>query len=758
MSFFAELKRRNVFRVGIAYAVTAWLLIQVSDILLDSIGAPSWVLQTLFVVLAVGFVIALFFAWAFELTPDGVKREKEVDRSQSITPQTGKKLNNAILVLMALAIGYLLFDKFSGPTQPGAQPGSDPFSQQAVSQSTQSEEKRALTPDEAIAQASVTHHSIAVLPFVNMSEDASNEYFSDGLTEEVLNILAKIKEMRVAGRTSSFAFKGKDDDLRTIGEKLNVQSILEGSVRKDEARNRVRITAQLVNVEDGYHLWSETYDRDLDDIFAIQEEIARKVADALKVTLLGEDEARIAAQAVTDLSAYDLYLRGLQQLNVHSFAALNEARTAFTRAVELDPNYQPARLKLARAWLDLAITGAISNAEAIATSQPILVSILEQDPANAEAHVLMARLMAASQEHNNSEQELKLALDSDPRNVEALRETGRYIFLGRDVKKGLEYVEEAGRIDPYSVDVLWDLMAFYAFTGQPELSLPYAQRTAEIQPENPNRYWGPGMGYMLSGQLATAMDYQAKAAALDTLDPELPAGIATTWIDLGDPEQAEKWAKLADELGADQPSPIATRVQLYQYREQHGLAADMAKRALDRNLDNRAGTNNVFRRTYIANLVRQGNIQAGIDFYLTQFPGAFATPLDVDMDSFRQSEQLLEIALLLQMGDPASAKADELINAAEQKMQLVDERFIPWARALDRASIAAARHDKQAALVQLERAFDLGLRARWRNHLMSTIAFNSLHDEPEFKQLIARFEADMDQQRERAYKIPGVLR
>ncbi len=261
------------------------------------------------------------------------------------------------------------------------------------------------------AEALDETHSIAVLPFVNMSEDSSNEYFSDGLTEEVLNILAKIKEMRVAGRTSSFAFKGKDDDLRTIGEKLNVQSILEGSVRKDEARNRVRITAQLVNVEDGYHLWSETYDRDLDDIFAIQEEIARKVADALKVTLLGEDEARIAAQAVTDLSAYDLYLRGLQQVNTHSFASLNEAVVTFGQAIEQDPDYLPAKLKLAQAWLDLAFTGAVSRAEAVENAQPMLASILETDTSNAEAHVLMARVMWATLDDVNREKELKLALD-----------------------------------------------------------------------------------------------------------------------------------------------------------------------------------------------------------------------------------------------------------------------------------------------------------------------------------------------------------
>jgi len=592
-----------------------------------------------------------------------------------------------------------------------------------------------------------------------MSEDSSNEYFSDGLTEELLNILAKIKEMRVAGRTSSFAFKGKNEDLRTIGEKLNVESILEGSVRKDDQRNRVRITAQLINVEDGYHLWSETYDRDLDDIFAIQEEIARKVANALKVTLLGEDEARITAQTVTDMSAYDLYLRGLQQLNTFSFAGLNEARATFTQAAEQDANYLPARLKLAQSWLDLAFTGAVTRAEAIEASQPIVTSILEKDPENSDAHVLMARIMDFKRDDASQEAELRQALDSDPRNVMALRAMGRYLFFfSENVDKGLEYIQEAERIDPYSVDVLWDLMAFYAFTGQPELTLPYAQRTAEIQPDNPNRYWGPGMGYLVSGQLATSLDYQVKAVEIDPNDHELPAGIAAVWINLGDPEQAENWAKLADQMGADQPSPIIARIQLYQYREQHGLAADMAKRALDRKLDNRMGSNGVLRRTYVSNLVRQGDIQQAIDFYADQYPGAFSTPLDLGKSSNRRNEELLEIAQLLLMQDPSSARAAELIDVAEKVMLSIDERFIPWQRAMDRAAIAAINDDQQLALEQLQRAYELGMRSRWRNLLLSNIVFNSLHEKPEFKRLVAMLEEDMQRQREEAYQIPGVLR
>jgi TolB-like protein len=273
MSFFNELKRRNVIRVAAAYIIVGWLIMQAGDTLAPALHLPEWVNSLLVFFLLLGFPLALFFAWAFEMTPDGIKKEKEVDRSQSITQVTGQKLNYTIITLLIAALAYFAYDKFL------VQPTSKTESTIVV--------------EETAKPIEVTEQSIAVLPFVDMSATGDNEYFSDGLTEELLNILAKIKELRVAGRTSSFAFKGKDEDLRSIGEKLNVISILEGSVRKDDKRNRVRITAQLINVEDGYHLWSESYDRQLDDIFAIQDEIAHEVAKALRITLLGEDEARL---------------------------------------------------------------------------------------------------------------------------------------------------------------------------------------------------------------------------------------------------------------------------------------------------------------------------------------------------------------------------------------------------------------------------------------------------------------------------------
>ncbi len=252
MQLFKELQRRNVFRVAIGYIVSSWLLAQVADLVLENIGAPDWVMQTILLILALGFPVVVFFSWAYEVTPDGIKRETEADSSQSITHVTGRKLDRAITAMLIVALGYFAYDKFVLSAAREAA---------LVEATSQAVTEQAPVEPEVVTN---TEKSIAVLPFVNMSSDPEQEYFSDGLSEEILNLLAKIGDLKVIGRTSSFVFKGKNEDLREIGKALGVTTVLEGSVRK--SGDRVRITAQLINVSDGSHLWSDTYDRTMTDI------------------------------------------------------------------------------------------------------------------------------------------------------------------------------------------------------------------------------------------------------------------------------------------------------------------------------------------------------------------------------------------------------------------------------------------------------------------------------------------------------------
>jgi TolB-like protein len=277
MSFFDELKRRNVVRVAIVYVITAWLVLQMADVVLNNIEAPGWVFQVIMLVLGLSLPIVLVFAWAFEMTPEGLKRERDVDRGQSITHHTSRKLDFAIIAVLVLALGYFAYDKFV--LQPT---GGDAPSAAGDDTAKRDEPTAAGAPQQANVQGPA-EKSIAVIPFVNLSSDPEQEYFSDGISEELLNVLAQLPGLRVAARTSSFQFKGKSLDISQIADTLNVAHILEGSVRK--SGTKLRITAQLIKADDGFHIWSKTYDREMTDIFTIQDEIAGAISEALKVQL-----------------------------------------------------------------------------------------------------------------------------------------------------------------------------------------------------------------------------------------------------------------------------------------------------------------------------------------------------------------------------------------------------------------------------------------------------------------------------------------
>ena len=316
MSFFAELKRRNVFKVGVAYAIVAWLIAQIIAVIHTPLHLPDWFDTVVIVLLGIGFPLALLLAWAFELTPEGVKRTEKLDGNTSAAPAAaGHKLEYFIIGALVLALGYFIWDRqYNGAeTQPAAN-----------------------TP------------SVAVLPFQDFSPKHDQEYFTDGVTEEILNSLARINGLEVTARTSSFYFKGRNEDLRTIGEALGVANILEGSVRKDG--DNVRITAQLNNARTGYHLWSKTYDRKLDDIFDVQEDIAEKVAQALEITL-GVGKLGRYPGMTHNVEAYDAYLQArTDTINLRANEVIPRAIELYQRAIALDPSFALAWLHLAGAY------------------------------------------------------------------------------------------------------------------------------------------------------------------------------------------------------------------------------------------------------------------------------------------------------------------------------------------------------------------------------------------------------------------------
>jgi len=340
MSFFNELKRRNVFRVGVAYTVATWLLIQVTDTVFPRIGLPDSAVTLVIALLAIGFIPALIFAWAFEMTPDGLKREKDIDRTQSITPQTGKNLNRLIIAGLALVIVVMGVERTW-------------FAGQDEKQDTQTTARERTTQQGGNTTAEVDEktgdrESVAVLPFTAMSSGEDDGYFADGLTEEILNSLARLPELLVTARTSSFHFKGQDLPVPEIAATLGVNHIVEGSVRR--SGDRVRITAQLIRAEDGFHLWSDTYDRTLEDIFSVQENIAENIAETLDVVLNEDKRQRMRDARIDDVEAFIAYQKGLEwSARAHSISdpinLLPEANVHFDQALAINPKITDAQLE-----------------------------------------------------------------------------------------------------------------------------------------------------------------------------------------------------------------------------------------------------------------------------------------------------------------------------------------------------------------------------------------------------------------------------
>jgi len=322
MSLFNELKRRNVFRVAIAYLIASWLLIQLADILIPMLTLPEWVPRLIFLLLLILFIPTLIGAWALELTPEGLKLEKDVDRSASITPNTGKKLNGVIIGVLALAVVVLMIDKVYL--------------------------SKDLSPDVTASAAK----SIAVLPFADLSQGQDQEWFADGLAEEILNALARTPDLLVASRTSTFAYKGSDKDLRVIADELGVAHILEGSVRR--AGERLRVTAQLIRASDGFHLWSENYDRDAADVIDMQEDLAIKIAGAMETTMDPEALKDMLRAGTQSVDAYQSYLHGLAILTrVAATGQEHEALSAyelFEKARSIDPGFSAAHYQAAQFW------------------------------------------------------------------------------------------------------------------------------------------------------------------------------------------------------------------------------------------------------------------------------------------------------------------------------------------------------------------------------------------------------------------------
>ena len=469
-SLFAELRRRNVFRAAILYIGVVWALSQGAAQLLPVFDVPNWAVRSFIVAVVIGFPFWIAFAWFFEFTPEGLRLERDVEPHESITHVTGRKLDFAIIGVLSVAVVLLLTDRF------------------------------VLHGANTDAIARIPDKSIAVLPFVDMSQEKDQEYFSDGISEELLNLLAKIPQLQVAARTSSFSFKGKSLQIPEIARQLLVAHILEGSVRK--AGDQVRITAQLIRAADGYHFWSQTYDRKLDDIFKVQDEIAADVVRELKVTLLS------AAPKVrtTDPQAYALYLQTRQLTRMGTREGFEKSAELYRQVLAIDPRYAPAWDGLALTFLNQTAMGLLPNQEGFARARDAAQKALDSDPRYAPAH---ARLGWIAMNFDNDLAAAALhyqrALALDPTDPGVLGSTASLLkALGR-LDEALALQEQIVRRDPVNVSTLFNLGNSQQSAGRYDDALASYRAVIDLSPRRGGAHASTGVTLLLKGDASGAL-------------------------------------------------------------------------------------------------------------------------------------------------------------------------------------------------------------------------------------------------------------
>ena len=509
-NFFSELKRRNVYKVAVAYAVAAWLTVQAASIFLPAFNAPQWAMQIVILILVVGFPIALVFSWAFEITPEGIVRESDVEAGESITHHTGRKIVALTIVLAVIAAGLFVFQLLRARS----------------------------TSSLSTNPSAIPNKSIAVLPFDNLSRDPDNAYFVEGIQDEILTRLAKIADLKVIARSSTQRFQNKGD-LPQIAEQLGVAHLLEGSVQK--VNDQVRINVQLIKAASEAHLWAEIYDRKLTDIFAVESEIAKTIADTLQAKLSGSEQHVIAARPTESSEAHQLYLKGRFFWNKRTGNDLRKSIDYFQQAISADPNYALAYAGLADAYAFLPGYTAGSPQDSYPKSIAAAKKALELDDSLAEAHTALA---IASWLYNfdfsQANREFQRAIELNPNYAIAHQQYGNILLsaLGR-FDEAIAEAKRAVELDPLSLVINSDLGVDYFFARRYDEAITQLRKTLEMDPGYYYGYVNLGQALDLKGAPDAAIAEYQKARALND-DPYILGLLARSYGLSGNKTEAEK--------------------------------------------------------------------------------------------------------------------------------------------------------------------------------------------------------------------------
>jgi TolB-like protein/Flp pilus assembly protein TadD len=554
--FFAELKRRNVYKVAVAYAVVAWLLMQIATQIFPFFEIPNWAVRLVVLLLIIGFPVALILAWAFELTPEGIKRTEDVDAAPQ---RSGNRVWIFVVIIAgAMSVGLFFLGRY---TATGGRRSA----------------------------ASLPAKSIAVLPFENRSHDPENAYFTEGVQDEILTRLAKVADLKVISRTSTQHFKSSPDDLAQIAQQLGVSTILEGSVQKSEGQ--VRVNVQLINAATAAHLWAESFDRKLTDIFAVESEIAKTIAETLQAKLTGSEEHAIAARPTENTEAHQLYLKGRYFWNKRTGPDLRKAMDYFQQAIDKDPNFALAYAGLGDSYVLLSGFSAATPRESFPPAEAAAKRALEIDDTLAEAHATLAFIRCMYHlDFAGSIKEFERAIALNPNYATAHHWFGDGPLLAvgqfdRAIAEGKRALE----LDPLSVIITADLGADYLVARRYDEAIEQFRKAIEMDPRFYYAHWNLAEALELKGQLKEAFAEYKKAAELDD-DPFVLALLGQAYAKLGQRDEALKILAQLPQLAAQRYVPSYSFAILHMALGEKEKAIEW----LERGYDERAGLDLIF--------------------------------------------------------------------------------------------------------------------------------------------------------------------
>jgi len=720
-NLFTELKRRNVFKAAIAYIIAGWLIMQVVDVMFPALKLPEWTTTFVAALVLLGFPLALIFAWAFEMTPEGIKREKEVDRSKSITDRTGRKIDFGIIGLLSIAIIYLVINYVIAPDA-GRSTGRE-----------------------------VLAKSVAVLPFANLSNAEENAPFAAGIHDDLLTRLSKIHELKVISRTSVLRYEDTDKSIPEIALELGVATVVEGGVQR--AGDRVRINAQLIDADTDEHLWAETYDRELntENIFAIQSEIAEAISTALAATLTPEEQVQVNAAPTENLEAYDAYLLGQENVRRGTYEALRQAAEHFEQAAKLDPEFAEAWMGIAWANIRLNRTGALRDDELRDKAQPALSRALALNDTLAEAHAMKGAMEAElGADPVTVENAFRRALELDPNSARSLTRFGIYLNqVAIRPRDALPILEKAIALDPMSQPALYQIAGVQRVLGRLDEALRTYARIREVSPGSPGGYYGAAAVYNWNGQVRESAYLYERAIEIDPNDPELMGALGLYWLDLGDPEKAEYWIDRAAAVDPDAPLSNSSRVLLELYRGNSAEAVAMSHKMLEGDLELRWGAETAFLRTARDHALETGEYAGILRWYEQYKPGLFADPIQHD---YWSTVDAVDLAYLYQqIGEPERA-AVLARSVLEFEDDMRSRGFYILALPGGAAGALMILGDETRALAQLRDNVDAGARYTWWWQFENRV-FDPIRDTPEFQAMLTEIEVDMAAQLARDSQI-----